>query len=212
MKSTTIYYVHDPMCSWCWGFVQTYEKFIEKLDDQFAVKRLLGGLAADSDEPMNDETKKMVQRAWHKIEKTIPGKKFNFDFWQLNTARRSTYPACRAVIAARAQGEEFDVKMTRAIQTAYYQKAQNPSDVSTLLELAGDLGLNKNLFKKDIHSSTIQEILLDEIKLSRSIRAKSFPSLILTNQQSFFSIPIDYCDENIMLKTVDSICSQAYYD
>jgi len=205
---TIIYYVHDPMCSWCWGFTQTYEKFIEKLHDRFEIKRLLGGLAVDSDEPMNDETKNMVQSAWQKIEKTIPGKKFNFDFWQLNTPRRSTYPACRAVIAARTQGEEFDVKMTSAIQTAYYQKAQNPSDVSILLELAGELGLNKTLFKKAILSHEIQEILLHEIKLSRNIRAKSFPSLILNTKQSLFSIPIDYCDENTMLKAVDSICSK----
>lgn len=208
MKTSTLYYIHDPMCSWCWGFTQTYEKFIEKLGDRFEVKRLLGGLAADSDEPMNDETKNMVQNAWHKIEKTIPGKKFNFDFWQLNTPQRSTYPACRAVIAARTQGEEFDAKMTRAIQTAYYQKAQNPSDVSILLELAGELGLDKTLFKKDILSSEIQDVLLYEIKFSRSIRAKSFPSLILNTHQSLFPIPIDYCDENTMLKAVDSICSK----
>lgn len=208
MKTSTLYYIHDPMCSWCWGFTQTYEKFIEKLPERFEVKRLLGGLAADSDEPMKDETKIMVQSAWHKIEKTIPGKKFNFDFWQFNTPRRSTYPACRAVIAARTQGEEFDVKMTSAIQTAYYQNAQNPSDINTLLGLAGELGLNKTLFRKDINSPKIQEILLHEIKLSRSIRAKSFPSLILNTHQSLFSIPIDYCDENNMLKTVDSICSK----
>ncbi|MFK5983922.1 MAG: hypothetical protein QM479_00650 [Pseudomonadota bacterium] len=102
--SIKIYYVHDPMCSWCWVFSDTYLKFIQQLDKSIEVIRLLGGLAKDSDEPMTAETRTMVETAWHNIEKKIPAKKFNFDFWTLNTPRRSTYPACRAVIAARQQG------------------------------------------------------------------------------------------------------------
>ncbi len=141
VTSKTLYYVHDPMCSWCWAFTQSYEKFIRKLDGQIEVKRLLGGLAADSDEPMQDETQVMVKNAWHNIEKKLPAVKFNFDYWSLNTPRRSTYPACRAVIAARMQGSEFDIKMTKAIQVAYYQKAKNPSDLEVLLKLANSLGL-----------------------------------------------------------------------
>ncbi|MCU7836572.1 MAG: DsbA family protein [gamma proteobacterium symbiont of Taylorina sp.] len=200
-----IYYVHDPMCSWCWGFTETYEKFIGKLDDQFEVIRLLGGLAPDSNEPMNYKTKVMVQNAWHKIERTIPGIKFNFDYWKLNSPRRSTYLACRAVIAARLQGELFDVKMTKAIQTAYYKNAQNPSDMNILLQLAVDIGLNINRFKEDINSPDTQEILLSEIKQTHSLKANSFPSLIQKNNQSLYIIPIDYLDENVMLKSIQPV-------
>ena len=197
-----IYYVHDPMCSWCWGFSETYHKFIEKLDDQFEVKRLLGGLAPDSDVAMDDKTKAMIQSAWYKIEKTIPGVKFNFDFWALNIARRSTYPACRAVIAARSQGEQFDIKMTTAIQTAYYKNAKNPSDMVILLELADNIGLDTDLFTKDIDSPETQATLLSEIKYARSLNANSFPSLIQKNNHSIDSIRIDYLDQNVMLDAI----------
>ena len=204
MKNT-IYYVNDPMCSWCWGFSDVYEKFINKLDDSFKVKRLIGGLAPDSDVPMNDETKVMVQNAWHAIEKTILDIKFNFDYWESNTPKRSTYPACRAVIAARAQGELFDLKMTMAIQTAYYHHAKNPSEIDILLELAVDMGLDSDLFKKDIISAKTQEILLDEIKQARMMKANSFPSIILQINQSFYPISIDYLDEKKMLTELEQL-------
>ena len=135
-----LYYVHDPMCSWCWGFSSTLEALIAALPEGITFQRLLGGLAEDTDEPMDEETRAMVQSSWQRIEANIPGIKFNFDFWEKCQPRRSTYPACRAVLAARRQGRDED--MNKAIQAAYYQQARNPSDDSTLLELAEGCSLS----------------------------------------------------------------------
>jgi hypothetical protein len=49
---TTLVYVHDPMCSWCWGFDPVLRELVSSLPEGVAVRRLLGGLAPDSDEPM----------------------------------------------------------------------------------------------------------------------------------------------------------------
>jgi protein-disulfide isomerase-like protein with CxxC motif len=49
---TTLIYVHDPMCSWCWGFADVYEELLEQLPPEVEIRRLLGGLAPDSDAPM----------------------------------------------------------------------------------------------------------------------------------------------------------------
>jgi putative protein-disulfide isomerase len=193
------------MCSWCYGFTKTYDKFIDQLGSEIEVKHLLGGLAPDSDEPMSEETQSMVKGAWHKIEETIPDVNFNFDYWELNSPRRSTYPACRAVIAAREQGEQYDVIMTKAIQTAYYHKALNPSDYSTLLQLAVEIGLDADLFTSDVNSSRTQEILLSEIKQVRQLKVNSFPSIVVKTDQSIHSVPIDYLDAEVMIDSVNEI-------
>jgi putative protein-disulfide isomerase len=197
-----IYYIHDPMCSWCWGFSTTYSKFINQLDDNIIVTRLLGGLAPDNDLPMPEDVRIMIQSAWHTIEETIPGKKFNFNFWLLNTPRRSTHIACRAVIAARQQGPQFDRLMTEAIQTAYYLDARNPSELTILLNLADKIGLNVDKFKKTINSSTTQQRLLSEIQQVRRLHVTSFPSLVLEQPESLNLISIDYNDEKPMLERV----------
>ena len=206
MRVATLFYIHDPMCSWCWGFAPTLKKLIASLPDDIAVRRVLGGLAKDTDAPMPEAMQTMLQNTWRNIEAKIPGTHFNFDFWTQCQPRRSTYPSCRAVIAARQQGVQFDELMTHAIQKAYYQQARNPSDIDTLIELANELGLDKDKFKQDILSVETQQKLETEIQLSRELYAESFPSLVLQRGESTWHIPVDYNDVTPMRKLINDLC------
>ena len=44
-----LYYIHDPMCSWCWAFRPTLTKVLAELPAHIEVQYLVGGLAPDSD-------------------------------------------------------------------------------------------------------------------------------------------------------------------
>jgi len=190
------------MCSWCWAFRPSLNVLLGKLPKQINVVRLLGGLAPDSNVPMPDETRAYVQRNWQAIEQQVPETKFNYDFWIKCNPCRSTYPACRAVIAARYQGDEFDSAMTLAIQQAYYLQARNPSDTSTLIELAEGLCLDKNKFSEDIQSPNTDEILRQEIKQSRRLGLNSFPGLLLIDRDKQIRIEPDYINPEVMLTMV----------
>ncbi len=197
-----LYYVHDPMCSWCWGFSRVLNELLENLPKEIEVHRLLGGLAVDSDVPMPKSMQQYIKGNWSKIEDRIPGVKFNFDFWSKCIPRRSTYPACRAVIAARQQGQQYDVLMTKEIQKAYYQNALNPSDTLTLIKLAEILNLSLEKFKQDLLSDETQEKLIKEIGLTRELFAESFPNLVLQVGDEHYSIPLDYNNSKTMLDEI----------
>ena len=197
-----LYYVHDPMCSWCWGFSRVLNALLESLPEEIEVHRLLGGLAPDSDIPMPDSMQQYVKSNWSRIEDKISGVKFNFDFWSECIPRRSTYPACRAVIAACQQGQEYDVLMTKEIQKAYYQNALNPSDNSTLIKLAENLNLSLDKFEEDLLSNETNEKLIEEISLSRELFAESFPNLVLQVGEEHFPIPLDYNNSKTMLDEI----------
>jgi putative protein-disulfide isomerase len=200
--SKKLIYVHDPMCSWCYGFSKTYQQLIEKLPEDIEVVRLLGGLAPDTDEIMPESTRQMVQQNWERISEVIPGVEFNYDFWTKCQPRRATYPACRAVIAAREQGEEFDDAMTRQIQQAYYQQAKNPSENETLVELAGEIGLDQDRFSEQLTTEDTHQRLLDEIATVRSIGISGFPSLILQKGDRLESVLVNYTDVEAMLTQI----------
>ena len=193
------------MCSWCWGFVPVLKRLLENLPADIRVRRLLGGLAVDSDQPMPVDLQQTIEATWRRIQKSIPGTQFNFDFWTRCAPRRSTWPACRAVIAARMQGDEFDVQMTRAVQHAYYTQARNPSDDSTLIELADELGLDSQVFSEALESEAVQQQLLAEIELSRQLHATGYPSLILKAGTAVWPIPIDYNDSAPMLEMITGL-------
>lgn len=197
-----LYYVHDPMCSWCWGFANTWSSVQKELPEGVEVKRLLGGLAPDSDEPMPDTMRRYLQQTWQRIQQTIPGTEFNFAFWSDNTPRRSTFPACRAVIAAREQSASADVLMTRAIQEAYYLQARNPSDDATLIDLAGDLGLDQQRFASQLNATETQSMLDREMAFGRSIGCDSFPSLLLEVDGRRHPIPVNYQDAHAVTTAI----------
>lgn len=195
-------YVHDPMCSWCFGFDETLATIIENLIGTVPIKRLLGGLAPDTDQTMPQHLQESLQATWRRIERDIPGTVFNYDFWQQCTPRRSTYPSCRAVIAARRQGEHFDELMTAAIQQAYYCKAQNPSDKETLIALAKGIGLKLGQFEADLDSTTVHQCLTDEIRAARSLGIHSYPSLAVVSNKDVRHIDLVYTDARPMLDQI----------
>ena len=106
MPAPRLFYIHDPMCSWCYAFSASLQGLQQDLPASIKFVYLLGGLAPDTSTPMPIDMQQAIQQSWRRIETTVPGVDFNFDFWRLNTPVRSTYPACRALLAARRQGAD----------------------------------------------------------------------------------------------------------
>ena len=207
-----LYYAHDPMCSWCYAFRPVLTRLLEALGKKVETVRLLGGLAKDSDEPMPEQTRSYVINNWRRIEQTVPGTVFNYDFWQTCRPRRSTYPACRAVIAARRQDDppdKLDRAMTRAIQDAYYRGARNPSDDSTLIDLAAELGLDKDKFSEELRAEETHAALRREITLSRELGLNSFPGLLLDDGRKSLRLEPDYLDADAMIAKVELFIRRA---
>jgi len=194
---SVLYYFHDPMCSWCWGYRPVWQQLKMALPAELRVENILGGLAPDTDEPMPVELQANIQGHWKHIESEL-GTAFNFDFWTDNQPRRSTYQACRAVLSARRQGLEEG--MIEAIQRAYYLRAMNPSDDEVLTKLAREIGLNETEFCNDLGSEDVQQQLTEQIEFSRTTNISGFPSLFLQRAENgegehkLLPITVDYKD------------------
>jgi len=208
-----LYYVHDPMCSWCWAFRPVWAALREALQEQapgLRVVNLLGGLAPDSEAPMPQALQAEIRGHWETIQRVVPETEFNFDFWTRCVPRRSTFPACRAVIAAgmQADGEEaarLEEQMILAIQQAYYLQARNPSDDALLAQLAGDIGLSTQRFISDLHGQAAHSRLIREIALGRRIGARGFPGLIAEHHGEYHAVPVDYRHAEPMLQRILSL-------
>lgn len=186
-----LFYIYDPMCSWCWGYAPTWQRLQRELTSEVDIIYGLGGLAEDSDVLMPEAMQVFLQQTWRKIAQQL-GTEFNFDFWQHCQPRRSTYPACRATLIAREFGKEQE--MLTAIQHAYYLQAKNPSNLDTLQALAVDIGLDSLDFLQKLKSQSVDEQLMVEINKMRSLPINGFPALVLVKEQLLIPIPIDYQD------------------
>lgn len=191
MIKPILYYVYDPMCSWCWGYRESWLKLVNRLDGEVTIRYQLGGLAPDSSIEMPISLQQNLQVIWRNIHEQL-GTEFNFDFWTLCSPMRSTYPACRACLIARADNKESD--MLFAIQQAYYLQAKNPSLNETLIELAGQVGLDKQCFEAQLSDEALNQALFEEITQCRQLPINGFPSLVLALGDELVPIDVNYLD------------------
>ncbi len=211
MKAT-LFYLHDPMCSWCWGFRPVWDEVQLTLNNEFPeldVVYVAGGLAPDCDDPMPSSMRSAIEGHWKRIAKEL-GATFNHAFWTENTPRRSTYLACRAVLAAKRQNHEH--QMVDAIQRGYYLRAMNPSDEEVLIRLAEEIldqecdSLDK--FCIDLRSEGIEQELQQHIRQSRQFQtqglANGFPSLVLSINDQSYGIGFDYKESSVALSQIAS--------
>ena len=198
----TLYYYHDPMCSWCWGYRPTAEKLFGNLPVNIRLEKVLGGLAPDSDEPMPQHLRIALPDAWRRIQAML-GTEFNFAFWTDCKPRRSTYPACRAVIAAGLQDRADE--MILAIQQAYYLRALNPSDVETLVTLANELLLDEQAFVQDIESTETEQEFQRQLDLTRRSPINGFPSLAIEIDDQLIPVVQDYKSHNKTLQHIATL-------
>lgn len=200
---TTLYYILDPMCSWCYAFSPTFKKILNSLNKQINIVYVMGGLAPHCDDDMPEDMQHMLQDIWKKIETDV-GTKFNFDFWTQCKPRRSTYLSCQACIAARAQNKE--ALMIKAIQKQYYQKASNPSDKDTLKKAAKKIGLNMKEFSKALTSEETIRLLEKDLEKRRALHVNSFPSLVLEHKDNLYSISIDFKNYESIINQIETYC------
>jgi putative protein-disulfide isomerase len=187
-----LYYVHDPMCSWCWGLRPVWQEIQNRLPADIPVRYVLGGLARDTAAPMPDSLRATIQATWRRIQQEIPGTEFNFTFWTACQPRRSTWPACRAVLAAANQHRAAGAQMLLAIQKAYYLEARNPSDEAVLVSLAGTLGLDQRQFAAELNSTATKDSLAAEFELRNRLGVHSFPSLCAETPAGLHAISLNY--------------------
>jgi len=172
------------------------------MPDSVRLVKILGGLAPDSDEPMAANLVESLPKAWQKIHDLL-GTEFNFDFWTKCEPRRSTYPACRAVLAAGHQ-DRYD-EMTDAIQRAYYLRAMNPSDTDTLNTLAAETGLDTAMFADDMHSAATEQELQRQVRFSRASPIDGYPSLVLDIEGVLTTVARDYQDAGTTLAHIEKL-------
>ncbi|KID58789.1 hypothetical protein JF50_02710 [Pseudoalteromonas luteoviolacea] len=187
-------YVMDPMCAWCYGFQPELEAFLSQ-HPSAQIEWIMGGLAPDNTEPMAQSLRETIASYWHQIEQRTQVS-FNHDYWHQNTPYRSTYQACRAVIVAQNMRENSAEAMSKAIQSAYYQQATNPSLDATLAACAVSIGLEEASFLCLLNSPDTENQLQQHLVLTRQLQVSGFPALFyVTEENQAFALTLGYCQE-----------------
>lgn len=205
----TVIYAYDPMCSWCYGFAPTLREIQKHLPADVQFEYLLGGLAPDDDVPMPQAMADKLAATWHRIESQC-GVSFDHTYWQQSPLPpRTTFIAGRAVLAAERQHTPIATTL-EAIQVAYYKNARNVWSEHVLAEIAGELGLDENLFRADLEA--VRDAHDNQLQRTYQLGVQGFPTLIWQDDQRVGQLPIQFGNATTTTHIINQVAKDGILD
>lgn len=183
-QKPTLYYVGDPMCSWCYGFSPEFSQVVDNLNGSVEVEWVMGGLRAYNDEPIT-KLADFLKEHWEDVNHRT-GVKFSYDILTDPDVIYDTEPACRAVWTVRQMAPDKTSDYFKSVQHAFYFKNKSPNKSETFVELAGQVGIDKATFSKLFESDEAKNGIKKDFAFSKQLGAAGFPSVILKKGDEYF--------------------------
>ncbi len=198
-----IIYVGDPLCGWCYGFTNVFEKVIEKYQDIAKITIVMGGLKVEESIHINKKIKNLIYKNWTTVmDKT--GQTFAVDLIdKLPEGKYNSEPPCRAVVTMRNLKQEATFHYYKELHTAMYRMAKNNTDPALFSEIAQRHSITKEAFNKSYNSDTMKIKTQMDFDFSKSSGVLGFPAFILKDEGGTFVLNQGYKPYEMIEKGID---------
>ncbi len=203
-QETTIVYIGDPMCSWCYGFAPEISEVKEHYPNlNFEV--VLGGLRPNGTETMKD-LGDFLEHHWAEVHERS-GQPFNYGIIGDETFILDTEPGCRAVVAARSMKAGIEMDFFKAVQKAFFVDNKDMRASETFGDVAEEMGFDRAEFLQVFESEECRYNTRADFQLSAEMGIRGFPSVVVKHGDQFFLIANGYREADDLIKTIDKITS-----
>lgn len=172
---SSLIYVGDPMCSWCWGFAPE----ISELATELPVEVVVGGLRpGPMAQPLDERMAGFLEHHWGEIAERT-GQPFDTDFLDRHDGWvYDTEPAAIAVTQMREMNEANTLGYFTDVQMAFYGRGEDVTDVDVLTGLAAGYDVDHAAFASALHTEEAKERAWNDFSRARNWGISGFPALV----------------------------------
>lgn len=203
MEKPVLWYIADPMCSWCWGFAPVIETIRQEYAAALTVKVLPGGLRPGTDTPLPPEKRAQILHHWHSVHATT-GQLFTFENALPEGFVYDTEPACRAVISVSLIEPDRVFPLFAAIQQAFYVRQEDVTQFATLKKLAVDLGIPEPRFAAMFQSDEAKQQTQAGFQRAAQWGISGFPALVIEHGSDRYLIATGYRPVEALRQQLDT--------
>ncbi len=177
-------YFTDPMCSWCYGFGPELAKLRGAMNE-YTFSVVQGGLRPDETQPTPEKMSKEIAHHWEQVNRAS-GLPFDFTFFEKHeNFVYNTSPACKAVVVAGRMDGEKVLDYQHELQSRFYAKGEDPTQMQTFVDAAGAVGLDEQTFQDIYEMPEAEEALRDNFRISRQFGVNAYPTLVMRIEDKF---------------------------
>ncbi len=191
MNGKTLWYIADPMCSWCWGFMPVIETIRHEYGGRLKVELLLGGLRPGTKDPMPSTQREEILRHWQTVQR-MTGQPFFFEGAMPEGFIYDTEPASRGVAAVSIINSKVIFPFFKAAQYAFYAERRDVTSAVELMQIAAQVGLNAQRFLEVFESHTAKARTLAHFNKARQWGVHGFPNLAMQNAAGYTPLTTGY--------------------
>ncbi|WP_339845348.1 DsbA family protein [uncultured Halopseudomonas sp.] len=169
-------YVMDPMCSWCWGFAPVIEQILARYPS-LSIHLVAGGLRPGARSPLDDAARTALGEHWEAVA-IASGQPFMTPDDLPAAFVYNTEPACRALVTARELDVDKAWALVRAIQHAFYARAEDVSQTLALIDLAEQVGYRRKAFGECFDAEITRAAIAADFSWTRDLGIAGFPTLL----------------------------------
>ncbi len=203
MSQDTIYYIGDPLCSWCYGFAPQISKVKEHYQGDLEFKIIMGGLRPNNTETMKD-LGDFLKHHWEQVEERS-GQPFNYKLLEDHSFVYDTEPPARAVWVVRQLKPEVEFAFFKDVQLLFYSENRNTNQLDNYQKLIEKYNIDWNQFKELFHSEVAINGVKQDFQFSSQLGVRGFPSVLLKRKYQWFLVSNGYTDASNIQKTIDKV-------
>ena len=192
MSESTLHYIYDPMCGWCYGA----SPLIEAARDVARIEAHAGGMMMGTQRrPVTPELRRYVNEADQRIAH-LSGQPFGAAYKDglLNDAGAvlDSEPPITAILAADKVASQGLALLARVHQ-AHYVEGRRVAERGVLGDLAQEIGIDRAGFEQaydELAGPATREHVVATRALMNRLGATGFPSLLLERDGAFTRVEL----------------------
>ena len=142
------------------------------------IRLIMGGLRPGNVEPMSDKTRREVRGHWAKVTEAS-GQPFGDSVVDREGFVYDTDPVARAVVVARRSDAAMGLLYLRTAHRAFYVEGRDVTNLATLADIGGELGLDRAAFLDDLGGDEAKQETWNDYNLSMNAGVAGFPTVII---------------------------------
>ncbi len=201
MNEKTLWYIADPMCSWCWGFAPIIKEIRLNYSKNLKIELMMGGLRSGKLAMASGQRAKILNH-WKAVNERT-GQPFSFEGAMPEGFIYDTEPSCRGIVAMSLINPSLVFTLLESMQFGFYVEQKDVTNPKVLAQLAGKIGVDMDLYLQAFESDEVKNKVSNHFDKVRQWGVNSFPTIAVQNAAGYSVLNRGYCLPDELFQKID---------